>query len=159
MINKPIKIGRWTITKNGISTLKQNNTPVEFSILDIWSTEARNDINVYALPVFLCSKGWISNLDLLDFNSAFLVCQEIFTNSKPDDFPEVSWSETLRRQYKRIDNSLDINSYEGRKQFEYEKEFRQSLSFEEMAKLTKVDLNADYSKEIEVFGDEVSRKN
>ncbi len=157
-MEKTIKIGRWTITDIGIETTKENNAPVEFSISDIWSVQKKGKFYVYDLPVHLCSKAWISNLDLLDFNSAFLVCQEIFESNKPNDFPKVSWSETLKRQYKRFNHSLDINSYEGRKQYEYEKEYRANLTMEEMHELCKVDLNADYSKEREVFGDGNSRK-
>jgi hypothetical protein len=158
-MEKPIKIGRWTITNNGIATTKENNSSLEFSISEIWSVKKKGDNYIYELPVYLCSRGWISNLDLLDFNSAFLVCQEIFEKDKPIDFPKVSWSETLKRQYKRFKHSLDINSFEGRKQLEYEKEYRKDLTMEELFELTKVDLNADYSKEPEVFGDENSRKN
>ena len=72
------KIGRWKITNNGISTLKENNAVIEFDISEIWSFKKKNNIYVYELPVFLCSKAWISNLDLLDFNSAFLISQEFF---------------------------------------------------------------------------------
>ncbi|UOB18151.1 hypothetical protein [Abyssalbus ytuae] len=158
-MKKKIKIGRWTITNNGIQTTKENNSPVEYSISDIWSVQQKGEIYVYYLPVHLCSKAWISNLDLLDFNSAFLVCQEIFENKKPKDFPKVSWSETLRIQYKRFSYSLDINSFEGRKQYEYEKEYRANLTMEEMHELCKIDLNRDYSKEPEVYGDGNSRKN
>jgi hypothetical protein len=158
-MEEKIKIGRWTITNNGIVTTKDDNESVEFSISDIWSVQKKNDKYVYELPVYLCSKGWVSNLDLLDFNSTFLVCQEIFEMNKPNDFPKVSWSETLKRQYKRFNHSLDINSFEGRKQYEYEKEYLADLTMEEIYHLSKVDLNADYSKELEVFGDENSRKN
>ncbi|WP_289046737.1 hypothetical protein [uncultured Olleya sp.] len=158
-MEKTIKIGRWTITDNGIETTKDNNVPVEYSVSDIWSVQKKGDNYVYELPVYLCAKGWVSNLDLLDFNSAFLVCQEIFENNKPKDFPKVSWSETLKRQYKRFSYSLDINSFEGRKQLEYEKEYRANLTMEEQIELCKIDLNADYSKEPEVFGDGNSRNN
>ncbi|MGM5471432.1 hypothetical protein ACS386_14245 [Flavobacteriaceae bacterium LMO-SS05] len=158
-MEKKIKIGRWTITDNGIETTKDNNAPVEFSISDIWSIQKKNDKYVYELPVYLCSKGWISNLDLLDFNSAFLVCQEIFEKNKPNDFPKVSWSETLKRQYKRFNHSLDINSFEGRKQYEYEKEYRANLTMEEMHELCKVDLSKEFTPTLEVFGDKLSRKN
>ncbi len=154
-MGKIIKIGRWRITNNGIETKKDNNALVEFTISDIWSVEKGNDKYVYELPVFLCSKGWISNLDLLDFNSAFLVAQEVFEKNKPNDFPKVSWAETLKRQYKRFNHSLDINySFEGRKQYEYEKEYLANLTTEEILKICKVDLNTDSSKDIEVFGDE-----
>ena len=158
-MEKTIKIGRWTITSEGISTTKENNSHVEFSISDIWSIRKKNGFHLYELPIHLCSKGWISNLDLLDFNSAFLVCQEFFEANKPNNFPKVSWSETLNRQYKRFNHSWDINSFEGRKQYEYEKEYLNGLTMEEIFELSKVDLNTDYSKEREVFGDENSRKN
>jgi hypothetical protein len=158
-MEKTIKIGRWTITNNGIGTKKNNNEVVEFSISEIWSAKKKNDNYVYELPVYLCSRGWISNLDLLDFNSAFLVCQEIFEENKPTDFPKVSWSETLKRQYKRFKHSLDINSFEGRKQLEYEKEYRKGLTMEELFELTKVDLSKEFSPTMEVFGDELSRNN
>jgi hypothetical protein len=158
-MEKTIKIGRWTITNNGIGTTKNNNEIVEFSISEIWSAKKKNDNYVYELPVYLCSRAWISNLDLLDFNSAFLVCQEIFEENKPTDFPKVSWSETLKRQYKRFKHSLDINSFEGRKQLEYEKEYRKGLTMEELFELTKVDLSKEFSPTMEVFGDELSRNN
>ena len=158
-MEKPIKIGRWIITNEGISTTKDNNIPFEFSISDIWSVEKKNDNYVYELPVYLCSKGWISNLDLLDFNSAFLVCQEVFEKNKPIDFPKVSWSETLKRQYKRFNHSLDINSFDGRKQLEYEKEYRKTLTNEELFELMKVDVTKEYTPTPEVFGDKLSRKN
>jgi hypothetical protein len=87
------------------------------------------------------------------------VCQELFENNKPKNIPKISWSETLRRQYKRINGSLDINSFNGRKQYEYEKEYIADLSFEDQFELMKIDPNKDYSKDIEVFGDEVSRNN
>ena len=149
-MEKKIKIGRWTITDNGIETTKDNNAPVEFSISDIWSVQKKGDNYVYELPVYLC---------LLDFNSAFLVCQEIFESKKPNDFPKVSWSETLKRQYKRFKHSLDINSFEGRKQLEYEKEYRKNLTMEEIFELSKVDLSKEFTPTVEVFGDELSRKN
>ncbi len=158
-MKKTIKIGRWTITDNEIETTKENNAPVEFSISDIWSVQKKGEFYIYDLPVHLCSKAWISNLDLLDFNSAFLVCQEVFEKNKPIDFPKVSWSETLKRQYKRFNHSLDINSFDGRKQLEYEKEFRKTLTKEELFELMKVDVTKDYTPTPEVYGDKLSRKN
>ncbi len=156
--NINIEIGRWTITNNGITTKKENNAIEEFDKNDIWSYEKKGNFFVWESPVFLCSRGWISNIDLLDFNSAFLVYQELFEEQKPKGFPKVSWAETLKRQYKRFQNSLDINSFEGRKQLEYEKEYMEKLTPEEHFELNKIDLNKDYSKQIEVFGDSVSRK-
>lgn len=156
-MEKKIHIGRWTINDTGIETEKENNAPVEFSISEIWSYENKSEYNVYSLPVHLCSKGWISNIDLLDFNSAFLVCLEKFESAKPENFPIISWSETLRRQYKRFQHSLDINSFEGRKQLEYEAEYRATLSFEDKLKLLIVDPKAEYKPTVEVFGDKLSR--
>ena len=153
-----IRVGRWTITNQGIETKKENNAPVMFTVNQIWSYESKAEFNVYSLPSHLCSKGWISNVDLLDFNSAFLVCLEKFESNKPNNLPNISWSETLRKQYKRFQHSLDINSFEGRKQFEYEQEYRKNLSFEDMFQLAKVDISAEYKQEIEVFGDALSRK-
>lgn len=158
-MEKKIHIGRWTISDRGIETEteKENNAPVKFSISEIWSYDNKSEYNVYSLPVYLCSKGWISNIDLLDFNSAFLVCLEKFELAKPENFPIISWSETLKRQYKRFQHSLDINSFEGRKQFEYETEYRATLSFEDMMKLSIVDPKAEYKPTVEVFGDKLSR--
>jgi hypothetical protein len=156
-MEKKIHIGRWTINDSGIETEKENNALVEFSVSEIWSYDNKSEYNVYSLPVHLCSKGWISNIDLLDFNSAFLVCLEKFESAKPKNFPIISWSETLRRQYKRFQHSLDINSFEGRKQLEYEAEYRATLSFEDKLKLLIVDPNAEYKPTVEVFGDKLSR--
>lgn len=153
-----IRVGRWIITNEGVETKKENNLPIIFDVNQIWSYENKSKFYFYSLPVHLCSKGWISNVDLLDFNSAFLICLEKFENSKPNNFPNISWSETLKRQYKRFQYSLDINSFEGRKQFEYEQEYRKTLSFEEMHQLAKVDISDEYRQEIEVFGDALSRK-
>lgn len=152
-----IKIGRWTIGDSVIETKKENNTTVEFFPSEIWSYDDKSEYNVYSLPVHLCSKSWISNIDLLDFNSAFLVCLEKFESAKPENFPIISWSETLRRQYKRFQHSLDINSFEGRKQLQYEAEYRATLSFEDKLKLLIVDPKAEYSPTVEVFGDKLSR--
>lgn len=156
-MKKEIHIGRWTISDNGIETKKENNAPIEFSVRQIWSYDDKSEYNVYSLPVHLCSKGWISNIDLLDFNSVFLVCLEKFESAKPANLPNISWSETLKRQYKRFEHSLDINSFEGRKQFEYEKEYRATLSFEDMMKISIVDPKAEYKPTIEVYGDKLSR--
>jgi len=115
-------IGRWTISDNGITTKKENNVTIDFTITDIWSYDTEIEFNVYFLPVHLISYAWISNIDLLDFNSAFLVCLEKFGSAKPENFPIISWSETLKKQYDRFKYSLDINSFEGRKQLQYEEE-------------------------------------
>ena len=152
------KIGRWKITNNGISTLKENNAVIEFDISEIWSFKKKNNIYVYELPVFLCSKPWISNLDLLDFNSAFLISQEFFEEFKPIDFTKISWIETLKLQYNRINKSLDINSFEGRKQFQFEKEFRESLTLQEIIKTSRIKSTTNLSNERDVFGDKYSRK-
>ena len=64
-MEKKIHIGRWTINDSGIETEKENNALVEFSVSEIWSYENKSEYNVYSLPVHLCSKGWISNIDLL----------------------------------------------------------------------------------------------
>lgn len=152
-----LEIGRWTISKDGISTLKDNGQEYSFNSKEIWSYLDKGENKIYDLPVHLCSKDWISNVDLLDFNSAFLVGLELFEENKPSDFPKISWSETLRRQYKRFQNSLDINSFEGRKQYEYEKEYRKVLTYEEIYKLTKVDLDKESDNNNEVFGDLNSR--
>jgi hypothetical protein len=159
MIKEPIQIGRWKITNDGISTSKENNAPVEFEISKIWDYEKKGEHYVFELPVYLCSIAYISNVDLLDFNSAFLVCQELFSETKPKQLPKISWSETLRRQYKRINGSLDINSFDGRKQYEFEKEYFNELSFEDKLELMKIDPKKDYLKDNEVFVDEISRKN
>lgn len=156
-MGKKIQIGRWSINNNGIETKKENNATIDFSLSEIWSYDNKSGYNVYSLPVYLCSKSWISNIDLLDFNSAFLVCLEKFEAEKPENFPIISWSETLKRQYKRFQHSLDINSFEGRKQFEYETEYRATLSFEDMMKLSIVDPKAEYKPTVEVFGDKLSR--
>lgn len=152
-----IEIGRWTISNGGISTLKDNGQKYFLNGKEIWSYIDKGDFKIYDLPIHLSSKGWISNVDLLDFNSVFLVCQELFKENKPSDFPKISWSETLRRQYKRFQNSLDINSFEGRKQYEYEKEYRKDLTFEELFQLAKVDLTKESDNKTEVFGDSKSR--
>lgn len=152
-----IKIGRWIITEEGIETKKENNEIRKFNNEEIWSYEKKGEKLVYAMPVNLCSLAWISNLDLLDFNNSLLVYQEIHKKYKPENLPEISWSETLKRQYKRFQNSLDINSFNGRKQYEFETEYRQNLSFEDMMKITQINPNNE-SNEIEVFGDELSRK-
>ena len=152
-----IKIGRWLVTSEGIETKKVNNEPIIFDIKQIWSFEQKADYYVYSLPTHLCSKGWLSNVDLLDFNSAFLVCMELFENQKPNNFPKISWSQTLRRQYKRFQNSLDINSFEGKKQYEYQQEYFKTISFEDMIKIFKVDINSEFKQETEIFGDSLSR--
>lgn len=155
---KKLKIGRWTITRNGIQTIRDNGVIYRFSISDIWSSRKIGDKNVYYLPIHLCSKGWVSNIDLLDFNSAYIICQEIFKSFKPKDFPEVSWSETIKKQYKRFKYSMDINSFEGRKQFEFEKEYQKGLKMEEQMKLWKINIHKKYEPREEVFGDRQSRK-
>lgn len=157
MKQNEILIGRWKISEEGIETKKENNEIILFGKEEIWSYTKKGEKLIYEYPVYLCSLCWISNVDLLDFNSSLLVYQDIFKKYKPENLPEISWSETIKRQYKRFQNSLDINSFDGRKQYEYEAEYRQTLSFEDILKISKINLDNN-TNEIEVFGDNLSRK-
>lgn len=152
-----IKIGRWVITSDGIETMKENQEVIKFGLDEIWSIEKKAEGYVYSLPVYFSSKGWVSNVDLLDFNNAFLVCIELFENYKSENLPRISWSQTLRRQYKRFQNSLDINSYEGRKQYEFRQEYMKTASMEDISKRLLVNNNSELKQEIEIFGDSLSR--
>jgi hypothetical protein len=152
-----ILIGRWKISEEGIETKKENNEILLFDKGEIWSYIKKGEKLVYEIPVYLCSLSWISNIDLLDFNNSLLVYQDVFKKYKPENLPEISWSETLKRQYKRFQNSLDINSFDGRKQYEYETEYRKTLNFEDLLKISKIDLD-NKTNETEVFGDNLSRK-
>lgn len=154
-----IKIGRWIITDNGIETIRENDHNEKYNISDIWEYEVKPEGFIYSLPLYICSKGWVSNVDLLDFNSAYLVAQERFENLRPENFPKISWSQTLRRLYKRINTSFDINSFEGRNQLDYQKEYLDTLNFEDQIKLMRIDPDEDLTNTNEIFGDNNSRKN
>lgn len=153
-----IKIGRWTITEKGITTKKSDNQGTRFYDKNtIWDIREIDDLWIYDLPVHLCTKIWVSNCDLLDFNSTFLVAQEVFKNNKPRNLSNVSWLKTLEIQYKRFKNSVDINSYVGRKKYEIKRKQMADSTFKEKLQSSQVNLNKKI-REIEIYGDENSRK-
>lgn len=156
MGKKTISIGRWLITNEGIYTEKENGAIYDFDRSDVWLYKKREEFLIYSLPVDVCSMGWLSNVDVLDFNSAFLVCMELFEDDKPKDFPKVSWSETLRRQYKRFNHSIDVNSYIGREKVEAKQ--KEKFDPAEALKKSLIDTSEKVEESgYEIVGDKLSR--
>ncbi len=152
-----LKFGRWSINNDSIETIKENQEIISVHKTDLWDTATDNNINYFLYPVDMCLYAWLSNTDILDFNSAFITAIELFKDSKPTNIPNISWKLTLKIQYERINRSIDINSYDGKIKWEQMKNYFGKEGIENLTELSRIDLNEDYDKHKEIVGDKNSR--
>ncbi len=152
-----MKFGRWNVTNERIETKKENNEIIAVHKTELWEYETNNSINYFLNPVDICLYGWLSNTDILDFNSAFLYSLEHFSDFKLEQSPIISWKETLIKQYERINRSIDINSYDGRTKWEQRKKYFNIESVENLIEQSRINITDDYSKYKEIVGDKNSR--
>lgn len=153
-----MKFGRWNVTEERIETKKENDEIIAVHKTDLWDYDTNGNINHFSNPVDICLYNWLSNTDILDFNSAFLYSLEHFSKFKLEQIPiSISWKETLIMQYKRINKSLDINSYEGKTKCEQRGEYFSKESIENLLEQSKINSTDDFSKHKEIVGDKNSR--
>ena len=155
--NNEMRFGRWIVTDDSIETKKINNAVISIDKDCLWDHETEGNDHYFLHPVDLCCYLWLSNTDILDFNSAFLVALEKFSEFKPKNLPSLTWTLTLARQYERINRSLDINSHEGKIKWEQMQNYFAKESIENKIELFRFKHNDDYLNHKEIVGDKNSR--
>lgn len=91
------KIGNWLVTVDGIewSGEEKEYFIEKDRLLENGDGEMEN---TYDWLVHLCSKGWLTDADIYEFNSAFIYAMEYFKF----DFSTRSFIETLKEQQKEL---------------------------------------------------------